>query len=190
VNVANLKGDQGRSLERRNPFLGRLKLGLRLRLGLPRGDLPLCGRGFTSGLPGDRVQMLGGVLSYQWRTGAQARDRRLHPYARPGDGWANGSGGPYKVDRLTLIRFGEDFRAGPGPNYWVYLNTVSVRGSRAFTADAGRVKIAQLKSFTGGRNYTLPPDVEPDVDLAKFHTVTIWCESFSVYIGSAVLPKV
>jgi hypothetical protein len=63
---------------------------------------------------------------------------------------------------------------------------VPVRDSRAFIADAGRVKIAQLKSFTGGQNYTLPPDV----DLAKFHTVTIWCESFSVYIGSGVLPKV
>jgi hypothetical protein len=99
--------------------------------------------------------------------------------------WANGSGGVYRVERMAVIRFGDDFKAGPGPNYWVYLNTVPVRDTGAFKADSGRVKIAPLKSFTGGQNYTLPPGIDP----ARFHTVTIWCESFSVYIGSAVLPK-
>jgi hypothetical protein len=99
--------------------------------------------------------------------------------------WANGSGGVYRADQMTVLRFNDDFKSGPGPNYWVYLNTVPVGDTRAFTADAGRVRIAQLKSFTGSQNYTLPPGI----DLAKFHTVTIWCESFSVYIGSAVLPR-
>jgi electron transfer DM13 len=99
--------------------------------------------------------------------------------------WANGSGAVYRAAGATAVRFDDDFRAGPGPNYWIYLNTVPVRDTAAFKADAGRVRIAQLKSFTGGQNYSLPPDV----DLARFHTVTIWCESFSVYIGSAVLPK-
>jgi hypothetical protein len=99
--------------------------------------------------------------------------------------WANGTGGVYRADGATVIRFGEDFTAGPGPNYWVYLNTGPVLDTASFKADKGRVRIAQLKSFSGGQNYVLPPDV----DLGRFHTVTIWCESFSVYIGSAVLPK-
>jgi hypothetical protein len=99
--------------------------------------------------------------------------------------WANGSGSVYRTGAATVIRFGDDFRAGPGPNYWVYLNTVPVRDTASFKADNGRVRIAQLKSFTGGQNYVLPPGI----DLGRFHTVTIWCESFSVYIGSAVLPK-
>jgi hypothetical protein len=99
--------------------------------------------------------------------------------------WADGSGGVYRAGGSTVIRFGEDFQAGPGPNYWIYLNTVPVGDSASFKADKGRVRIAQLKSFTGGQNYVLPPDTE----LGRFHTVTIWCESFSVYIGSAVLPK-
>lgn len=99
--------------------------------------------------------------------------------------WANGTGSLYRADGMTLLRFDDTFEAGPGPNYWIYLNTTPVRDAAAFNADAGRVKIAQLKSFTGGQNYALPPDL----DLARFHTVTIWCESFSVYIGSAVLPK-
>ena len=99
--------------------------------------------------------------------------------------WANGSGGVYRVDGATVIRFDDEFKAGPGPNYWIYLNTAPVGDSASFKADAGRVRIAQLKSFTGGQNYVLPPGVE----LGPFHTVTIWCEFFSVYIGSAVLPK-
>ena len=98
--------------------------------------------------------------------------------------WANGSGGVHKVDGATVIRFGDDFKAGPGPNYWIYLNTTPVRDTASFKADKGRVRIAQLKSFTGAQNYVLPPGIQLD----KFHTVTIWCESFSVYIGSAVLP--
>lgn len=99
--------------------------------------------------------------------------------------WANGSGGIYKADRMIVIRFDDNFRAGPGPNYWVYLNTVPVGEAQAFRSDAGRVKLAPLKSFSGGQNYTVPDDVA----IGKFQTVTIWCESFSVYIGSAPLPK-
>jgi hypothetical protein len=99
--------------------------------------------------------------------------------------WANGSGAVYRTGSATVIRFGDDFRAGPGPNYWIYLNTVPVGDTASFKADTGRVRIAQLKSFTAGQNYVLPPDI----DVGRFHTVTIWCESFSVYIGSAALPS-
>jgi hypothetical protein len=99
--------------------------------------------------------------------------------------WANGTGAVYRTERGTLVRFDENFKAGPGPNYWIYLNTGPVGEEADFNADAGRVRIAQLKSFEGGQNFMLPAEI----DLGRFHTVTIWCESFSVYIGSAVLPK-
>jgi hypothetical protein len=62
--------------------------------------------------------------------------------------WANGTGAIYRADRTVVIRLDENFRAGPGPNYWVYLNTVPVGEESAFRADAGRVKLAPLKSFT------------------------------------------
>jgi hypothetical protein len=99
--------------------------------------------------------------------------------------WANGTGVLYRIKGAVLLRFDETFEAGPGPNYWIYLNTVPVGDEATFNADSGRVKIAPLKSFKGGQNFMLPSDI----DIARFHTVTIWCESFSVYIGSAVLPK-
>jgi hypothetical protein len=99
--------------------------------------------------------------------------------------WANGTGAIYQADRMAVLRFDENFRAGPGPNYWIYLNTVPVGEESAFNADAGRKKVAPLKSFTGSQNYVLPANL----DISTFQTVTIWCESFSVYIGSAPLPK-
>lgn len=98
--------------------------------------------------------------------------------------WANGTGALYRVGDAAVLRFDDNFEAGPGPNFWIYLNTTPVGDEVSFNADAGRVKIAPLKSFTGGQNFALPPGL----DIAKFHTVTIWCESFSVYIGSAALP--
>ncbi len=99
--------------------------------------------------------------------------------------WANGSGAVYRTDGNMVIHFDDNFEAGPGPNFWVYLNTGPVGEEAAFEADAGRLKLAPLKSFKGSQNFTVPPGT----DMAKFRTVTIWCESFSVYIASAELPK-
>ena len=97
--------------------------------------------------------------------------------------WANGSGAIVAVEGGRALRLEADFEAGPGPNYWIYLNTRPVGEESDFTADAGRVKLAKLKSFKGAQNYVLPGDVDP----ARFHTVTIWCETFGAYIGSAAL---
>lgn len=130
------------------------------------------------------------VVSEQAPAGAEVRQLGAFQFDETAPGrdavhWANGSGSVYRDGDRTLLRLDDTFKAGPGPNYWIYLNTVPVGEEADFNADAGRVRIAQLKSFSGSQNYLLPPDV----DLAKFHTVTIWCESFSAYIGSAVLPK-
>lgn len=99
--------------------------------------------------------------------------------------WANGTGALLRTDSGVVVRFDDSFEAGPGPNYWIYLNTKPVGEEGDFTSDSGRVRIAQLKSFRGAQNFALPAGL----DLAKFQTVTIWCESFGVYIGSAALPK-
>ena len=45
------------------------------------------------------------------------------------------------------------------------------------------MKLERLRSFRGAQTYRLPPGMEP----ADFHTVTIWCESFSMYIGSGAI---
>ena len=97
--------------------------------------------------------------------------------------WANGSGRILRADTGWVLRLEPDFEAGPGPNYWLYLNTRAVGEEPDFNADAGRLRLAALRSFKGAQNYPLPPDLDP----SRFHTLTIWCESFSVYIGSGAL---
>lgn len=114
--------------------------------------------------------------TFEFDQNAPGRDR-VH--------WANGSGQVLKAGAETVIRLEDNFEAGPGPNFWIYLNTAPVGEEADFKADAGRVKIAALKSFKGAQNYTLPAGL----DISKFKTLTIWCESFGVYIGSAALPK-
>lgn len=99
--------------------------------------------------------------------------------------WADGTGGIYRDGPMTVLRFDDTFATGPGPAYWVYLNTVAVGEEDDFLADAGRVRVMPLKSFTGGQNYVLAPDLR----IEDFHTVTIWCEAFGAYIGSAPLPQ-
>jgi hypothetical protein len=97
--------------------------------------------------------------------------------------WANGSGTIFRTAQGTVLRLNGDFEAGPGPNFWVYLNTRAIGEEKDFNADAGRVKIAPLKSFRGAQNFMLPEGIDPE----KYHTVTIWCESFGAYIGSGAL---
>lgn len=99
--------------------------------------------------------------------------------------WANGTGAVYRAGGTSILRLDDTFAAGPGPNYWIYLNTKPVGDEDTFLADSGRVRIAPLKSFTGSQNFVLPAGL----DVTQFQTVTIWCETFSAYIGSAPLPK-
>jgi hypothetical protein len=76
-------------------------------------------------------------------------------------------GGPQR-----FLRF-EDFESDNGPDLKVYLR-----------ADSGDfVSLGDLKGNIGDQNYEIPPEV----DLAVFDTVEIWCERFGVGFGSAPL---
>jgi hypothetical protein len=99
--------------------------------------------------------------------------------------WANGTGRILDTGGGLVLRLDETFVAGPGPAFWVYLNTQAVGDRADFNADAGRIKLAPLRSFSGAQNYALPEGL----DLDTVHTVTIWCERFGVYIGSAELVR-
>lgn len=67
----------------------------------------------------------------------------------------------------------EDFEATNGPDLKVYLR-----------ADDDRyVSLGALKGNIGSQNYEIPPEV----DLATYSTVQIWCERFGVLFGDASL---
>ena len=99
--------------------------------------------------------------------------------------WGKGGVKFYRAeDGGVLMELQADFEVGPGPNFWIYLNSENgVDDEAAFQADAGRVKVAKLKSFSGSQVYAL--DAER---FAKAKSVTIWCESFNQYIASADVP--
>ena len=98
--------------------------------------------------------------------------------------WGRGGLHVYRAaDGNVLIELQPDFEVGPGPNFWVYLNTrASIDDESDFEADEGRLRLARLKSFAGSQVYAA--DAEP---FAGASAVTIWCESFGQYIASANL---
>ncbi len=96
--------------------------------------------------------------------------------------------GGVKIHRAAngdvLLALENDFEVGPGPNFWLYLNSVSgVDDEDDFRADEARVRVTKLKSFTGAQVYTLKAAL-----FKRAGAVTIWCETFGQYIASADIP--
>jgi hypothetical protein len=117
-----------------------------------------------------------GGIGFEFDRKASGRDM-LH--------WANGTGSLIRSEQGWVLRLEPGFETGPGPDYWLYLNTRAVGDKADFQGDADRVRLAKLRSFTGAQNYSLPVGIDP----AAFHSVTIWCETFRAYIGSGALRR-
>lgn len=75
-----------------------------------------------------------------------------------------------------FLRF-EDFETNNGPDLNVYLVNSSDDGVSDF------VDLGDLKGNIGDQNYEIPPEV----DLANYDRVVIWCVRFGVGFGSASL---
>ena len=99
--------------------------------------------------------------------------------------WGKGAVKFYRArDGGILMELQPDFEVGPGPNFWIYLNSkTGVDDEAAFQNDAERIKVAKLKSFSGSQVYALDAD-----QFAGAKSVTIWCDSFNQYIASADIP--
>jgi hypothetical protein len=104
-------------------------------------------------------------------------------HANPSDPihWGKGS----VTVRQDSVYLGSDFEVGPGPKYHVYL--VPKAPIRASGDLAGQmfVDLGRLRAFKGSQRYAIPAGL----DLAKFASVIIWCEQFSVLISSADLVR-
>ena len=81
------------------------------------------------------------------------------------------------------VRLEPDFLVGPGPKYKVLLHTAKgIRKTDDVTA-ARYIDLGGLRAFKGSQNYTVPPELK----LAEFQSVVIWCEAFGVLISPAEL---
>ena len=100
--------------------------------------------------------------------------------------WGKGNIKTYRAaNGEILLELQGNFEVGPGPNFWLYLNTApDINDESDFQSDAGRVKLAKLKSFTGSQIYRASAQ-----QYQKAKSLTIWCETFNQYIASANLPE-
>ena len=81
------------------------------------------------------------------------------------------------VDSKNVLRL-EEFQSTNGPDLYVYL--ASDDNASEF------VNLGKLKANIGNQNY----DVPVGTDLMKYNKVLIWCQQFSVLVGSAQLETI
>ena len=77
-------------------------------------------------------------------------------------------------DGSKILRL-ENFKSTNGPDLFVYLSTDK--------SASDFISLGSLKANNGNQNYNIPSGT----DLSKYHTVLIWCKSFSVLFGSSEL---
>jgi hypothetical protein len=88
------------------------------------------------------------------------------------------------ADGKRLLRL-TNFETSNGPAVFVYLVAAKDAQDSETVKNAESVNLGALKGNKGDQNYELPPDV----DLAKFQAVTIWCQRFSVNFATAPLKE-
>ncbi|HET6287935.1 MAG TPA: DM13 domain-containing protein [Amycolatopsis sp.] len=91
------------------------------------------------------------------------------------------------ADGSLVLRL-ENLDTSNGPDLRVWLTDAPVIPGKDgwFVFDDGAyVSAGKLKGNKGSQNYTLPAGT----DLARYSSVTVWCERFSVSFGAAALIK-
>lgn len=86
--------------------------------------------------------------------------------------------GTVSLSRAAVSLMG---KIAPGPDYKLYLSPEFVETEEDFFRVKERsLKLGDVKTF---ENFIVP--VEEPVDLARYNTVIVWCESFSQFITAA-----
>jgi hypothetical protein len=102
-------------------------------------------------------------------------------HANPSDPIHWGRGKVSVYEKAVFLE--PDFEVGPGPKYHVYLVPAANVRKEEQVAKSMFVDLGRLRSFKGSQRYAVPAGV----DLAKYPSVVIWCEQFSVLISPADL---
>ena len=107
---------------------------------------------------------------------------RFHGVAHDGKGVATvyQLGGGKRILRLT------QFETSNGPDLQLYLVAASDASDSETVKKAGFLTLGALKGNQGDQNYEVPADL----DLSKYHAVTVWCRRFGVNFATAPLQSV
>jgi hypothetical protein len=72
-------------------------------------------------------------------------------------------------------------RVAPGPDYKLYLSPEFVDTKEAFLRVKARMaRVGDVKTF---ENFIVP--VPEGIDVTRYDTVVVWCETFSMFISAA-----
>ena len=85
-------------------------------------------------------------------------------------------------DGKRVLRF-TNFETSNGPDVRVFLGAAPDANDSDTVTDAGYVELGSLKGNVGDQNYEIPAGI----NLADYHSVTIWCKRFGVNFGTAPL---
>ena len=96
----------------------------------------------------------------------------------PGSDLLHWGEGEVAVGRQAIALNG---KISPGPDYKLYLVPDFVENEEQFLKlKAQSARVGDIKTF---ENFIVP--VPSDIDIAKFNTVLVWCETFSEFISAA-----
>jgi hypothetical protein len=93
----------------------------------------------------------------------------------------------YQEENGKLVLRLTNFKTSNGPDVHVILIAAKDADDDAnfLKSDTQRVELGNLKGNEGNQNYEIPAGT----DLAKFQTVSIYCERFNANFGAAPLEK-
>lgn len=89
----------------------------------------------------------------------------------------------YRLGDSTLMLRFTNFKTTNGPNVHVYLVAADDLKDAKSVLRADIIDLGPIKGNIGDQNYALGSDV----DLSKYHAVSIWCKRFSLNFGAASL---
>ncbi|HSF19808.1 MAG TPA: DM13 domain-containing protein [Vicinamibacteria bacterium] len=87
-------------------------------------------------------------------------------------------------DGKRVLRF-TGFRTSNGPDVQVYLGKAKDASDNDTVTREGFFHVGALRGTEGDQNYELPDSL----DLAQYHSVTIWCRRFGVNFATAPLQN-
>ena len=89
----------------------------------------------------------------------------------------------YKLDNGNRLLRLTNFRTSNGPDVHIYLTSAEKVNANGDVTGGKYLDLGSLKGNIGDQNYTIPTNV----DLADYHSVSVWCARFHVNFGAAQL---
>ncbi len=110
---------------------------------------------------------------------AQVSSGEFHAVAHPGTGDAI----VYRLEDGSHVLRLENLDIFNGPALYVYAVAADDANDDATVLDAGFLNLGPLKGNQGNQTYELPANFDP----ARYRSISVWCERFSVNFATAPL---